>query len=117
MAKIVCVLYDDPVKGYPTSYARDSIPKITVYPDDQTAQTPQNTDFNPGEMLGSVCGELGLRKFVESQGHTPIVTSDRDEYLIVDGGKLAGVGAHAYSAGMQREVRKKRPSSKRAAVG
>ncbi|MGH8570523.1 MAG: NAD-dependent formate dehydrogenase, partial [Gammaproteobacteria bacterium] len=23
----------------------------------------------------------------------------RDEYLVVDGGKLAGVGAHSYSAG------------------
>jgi len=28
MAKIVCVLYDDPIDGYPQSYARDSIPKI-----------------------------------------------------------------------------------------
>ena len=28
MAKIVCVLYDDPVDGYPKSYARDDIPKI-----------------------------------------------------------------------------------------
>jgi lactate dehydrogenase-like 2-hydroxyacid dehydrogenase len=24
---------------------------------------------------------------------------DRDEYLIVDGGRLAGTGAHSYSAG------------------
>jgi formate dehydrogenase len=78
MAKIVCVLYDDPVEGYPTSYARDSIPKITVYPGGQTAPTPQAIDFNPGEMLGSVSGELGLRKFLESQGHTLVVTSDKD---------------------------------------
>ena len=28
MAKVLCVLYDDPVEGYPTTYARDSIPKI-----------------------------------------------------------------------------------------
>ncbi len=26
MAKIVCVLYDDPVDGYPKSYARDGLP-------------------------------------------------------------------------------------------
>ena len=30
MAKIVCVLYDDPIDGYPKSYARDDIPKITI---------------------------------------------------------------------------------------
>jgi len=28
--------------------------------------------------LGSVSGELGLRKFLESQGHTLVVTSDKD---------------------------------------
>ena len=29
-------------------------------------------------LLGSVSGELGLRKFLESQGHTLVVTSDKD---------------------------------------
>jgi len=28
MAHILCVLYDDPVDGYPQSYARDDIPTI-----------------------------------------------------------------------------------------
>ena len=28
MSKVVCVLYDDPVDGYPKSYARDKLPKI-----------------------------------------------------------------------------------------
>ncbi len=32
-AKVVCVLYDDPKGGYPSSYARDDVPKITSYPD------------------------------------------------------------------------------------
>jgi hypothetical protein len=50
MTNIICVLYNDPVSGYPPSYARDSVPTIP------------------------------------------------DEYLIVDGGKLAGTGAHSYSA-------------------
>jgi len=31
--KIVCVLYDDPVDGYPPKYARDDIPTLTAYPD------------------------------------------------------------------------------------
>lgn len=78
MAKIVCVLYDDPVDGYPKTYARDDIPKITKYPDGQTTPTPSAIDFTPGQLLGSVSGELGLRKFLESAGHTLVVTSDKD---------------------------------------
>jgi formate dehydrogenase len=78
MAKILCVLYDDPVKGYPKTYARDGIPTITGYPGGQTLPTPQRLDFKPGALLGSVSGELGLRKFLEGQGHTLIVTSDKD---------------------------------------
>ena len=78
MAKVLCVLYDDPVTGYPKSYARDSIPKISKYPDGQTAPTPQSIDFTPGQLLGSVSGELGLRKFLEGRGHSLVVTSDKD---------------------------------------
>ena len=78
MAKIVCVLYDDPVQGYPKSYARDSIPKIAVYPSGQAAPSPKAIDFKPGALLGSVSGGLGLRKFLERLGHTFIVTSDKD---------------------------------------
>ncbi len=78
MAKVLCVLYDDPVGGYPTSYARDDIPNIERYPGGQTVPTPKQIDFNSGELLGSVSGELGLRKFLEAQGHTLFVTADKD---------------------------------------
>jgi formate dehydrogenase len=78
MAKIVCVLYDDPVDGYPKSYARDSIPAIKSYPGGQTAPTPKHIDFTPGQLLGSVSGALGLRKYLESNGHTLVVTADKD---------------------------------------
>jgi formate dehydrogenase len=78
MAKILCVLYDDPINGYPHSYARDTIPTLTHYPNGQTLPTPQAIDFQPGSLLGSVSGELGLRKFLESKGHTFIVTSDKE---------------------------------------
>lgn len=78
MAKILCVLYDDPVDGYPTSYARDDIPTLDHYPGGQTLPTPGAIDFVPGELLGSVSGELGLRKFLEGLGHTLVVTSDKD---------------------------------------
>jgi formate dehydrogenase len=78
MAKVLCVLYDDPVDGYPKSYARDDIPQITSYPGGQTAPTPQAVDFTPGQLLGSVSGELGLRRFLEGAGHTLVVTSDKE---------------------------------------
>jgi formate dehydrogenase len=78
MAKIVCVLYDDPVGGYPESYARDDIPKLERYPGGQTLPTPKAIDFRPGALLGSVSGELGLRKFLEAAGHDFVVTSDKD---------------------------------------
>ncbi|MGW6195497.1 NAD-dependent formate dehydrogenase [Kribbella sp. NPDC055110] len=81
MAKIVCVLYDDPAAGYPTTYARDSIPSIERYPDGQTAPSPKSIDFTPGALLGSVSGELGLRGFLESQGHTLVVISDKEAAL------------------------------------
>jgi hypothetical protein len=102
MAKVLCVLYDDPVDGYPKSYPRDDLPRIESYPGGQTLPTPKAIDFKPGTLLGSVSGELGLRKYLESREilecwfeKRPI----RNEYLIVDGGKLAGAGAHSYSAG------------------
>ena len=78
MAKVVCVLYDDPVDGHPTSYARDDLPKIDSYPGGQTLPTPQAIDFRAGELLGSVSGELGLRKYLESLGHEMVVTSSKD---------------------------------------
>jgi formate dehydrogenase len=78
MAKVVCVLYDDPVDGYPKHYARDGLPKLERYPGGQTLPTPDAIDFEPGVLLGSVSGELGLRSFVEGAGHRLVVTSDKD---------------------------------------
>lgn len=74
MAKILCVLYDDPVDGYPRSYPRDELPHLDRYPDGQSLPSPRAIDFQPGALLGSVSGELGLRKFLEDAGHTFIVT-------------------------------------------
>src|SRR5579871_2330925 len=78
MAKVICVLYDDPVTGYPTSYARDSVPVLERYPDGQTLPTPHAIDFEPGTLLGSVSGELGLRTYLEANGHELVVTSSKD---------------------------------------
>jgi formate dehydrogenase len=78
MAKIIVVLYDDPVDGYPKTYAGDSIPVIKSCPDGQTTPTPQKIDFKPGELLGSVTGALGLKKWAADNGHKLIVTSDKE---------------------------------------
>src|SRR5918998_694341 len=78
MANVLCVLYDDPVDGYPPDYARDGVPEIERYPDGQTTPTPSALDFTPGELVGSVSGELGLRSFLEAAGHTLVVTSDKE---------------------------------------
>jgi len=78
MAKILCVLYDDPIGGMPSSYPRDGLPSVGCYPGGTTLPTPQAIDFTPGELLGCVSGELGLRAFLESNGHTLVVTSDKD---------------------------------------
>jgi formate dehydrogenase len=78
MAKILLVLYPDSVTGYPPQYARDTLPVLDGYPGGQTLPSPSAIDFTPGELLASVSGELGLRKFLESAGHELVVTSDKD---------------------------------------
>ncbi|MFJ8282452.1 NAD-dependent formate dehydrogenase [Streptomyces griseoviridis] len=78
MAKVLCVLYDDPTDGFPTTYARDDLPVIDRYPGGQTTPTPEALDFTPGHLLGSVSGGLGLRGYLEKAGHTLVVTSDKE---------------------------------------
>jgi len=76
--KILCVLYDDPKDGMPKNYPLNELPELKKYPDGMTLPTPKAIDFTPGELLGCVSGELGLRKFLEDRGHTLAVTSDKD---------------------------------------
>ncbi len=78
MAKILCVLYDDPVSGYPETYARDGLPSLDAYPGGQTLPSPEAIDFTPGALLGSVSGALGLADYLKGEGHELVVTSDKD---------------------------------------
>ena len=64
--------------GAKSAYARDDLPRIDGYADGQTLPTPKAIDFKPGTLLGSVSGELGLRKYLESLGHTLVVTASKD---------------------------------------
>jgi formate dehydrogenase len=78
VARVVCVLYDDPALGHPHAYAIDGIPRIELYADGQTTPSPSAIDFKPGELLGDVTGVLGLRKFLAAHGHSLVVVSDHD---------------------------------------
>ncbi len=76
--KVLCILYDDPKSGMPKSYPLSELPKIEKYPDGMTLPSPKGRDYTPGQLLGCVSGELGLRKFLESNGHELIVTNSKD---------------------------------------
>lgn len=78
MAKVLIVLYPDPIDGYPPTYARDSLPVIEKYPNGQTLPTPSAIDFTPGELLGSVSGGLGLVSWLEGLGHEVVVTDSKE---------------------------------------
>jgi len=78
MVKVLCVLYEDPAGGYPSTYARDDIPVIKSYPGGQSTPTPSGVDFAPGHLLGSVSGALGLTPFLAAAGHEFVVTSSKD---------------------------------------
>ena len=79
MAKVLCVLYDDPVDGYPTGYARDEHPDASPLPRRADgADAERRSTSSRAQLLGSVSGELGLRAVPEEAGHTLVVTSDKD---------------------------------------
>ena len=61
MAKVVCVLYDDPVDGYPKTYARDDMPKLDRYPGrPDPADARRRSTSSPASCSARVSGELGL---------------------------------------------------------
>lgn len=78
MAKVLIVLYPDPVTGFPPEYARDSLPVVEAYPNGQSLPTPSAIDFTPGQLLGSVSGGLGLVRWLEGLGHTVVVTDSKE---------------------------------------
>ena len=49
--KILCILYDDPINGMPSQYARDDLPKLDKYPDGMTLPSPSSVHLPPAELL------------------------------------------------------------------
>ena len=78
------VLYDDPVDGYPPKYPSDSIPQLPGYSDFKkkwTLVNPSNSSHSPDNRTFKSWELQGLcfwRKFLESNGHKFVVTSDKD---------------------------------------
>ncbi len=52
MAKVLCVLYDDPVDGYPHAYARDGIPQSSATPTARALPTPEGHRLHAGRAAG-----------------------------------------------------------------
>jgi hypothetical protein len=77
MAKIVCVLYDDPVDGYPKILPRDDLPKTEHYPGGQTLPTPKAIDFKPKLCSAACPARSASANIFESNGHTLVVTADK----------------------------------------
>jgi hypothetical protein len=91
MAKILCVLYDDRIDGYPNSYPRDGLPKL-----EQHAPSRHDTTYVG---LDAFRTDPLRRGYERNSGVLVRRSSMREEYPIVDGGHLAGAGAHSYSPG------------------
>ena len=78
MAKVLCVLYDDPVDGYPPAYARDDVPQIERYHDGQTTPSPQRPRLHARRAARQRVRRARPAQFLEGLGHTLVVTSDKD---------------------------------------
>ena len=79
MAKVLCVLYDDPVDGYPPAYARDDAARDRALPRraDRCRRprpsTSRRASCSAASRASSACGRSW-----RASGHTLVVTSDKD---------------------------------------
>ena len=78
MATVLCVLYDDPVDGYPPAYAREEIPTIERYHDGQSTPTPRRSASSPASCSAASPASWACASSSRSRGHELIVTSDKD---------------------------------------
>ena len=77
MSKVVCVLYDDPVDGYPRPRSRRSAEdrSLSGRPDPADAARDR---LPARRLLGSVTGELACVAISKRQGHSFFVTSSKE---------------------------------------
>jgi len=103
MSKVVCVLYDDPIDGYPKAYPRDDIPKFDHYPDGQTLLGPDGevgaqwvrSWFAPGQPFLAYPSTSNLRWLREAgfeleEAHDPAAIAADQACRIADAFGLFG---------------------------
>ena len=79
MAKVLCVLYEDPVAGYPQSYARDDLPVVERYPGGQNTADAIGDRFHAGRAAGQRFGRAGsAASFSRGSAIRCVVTADKD---------------------------------------
>ena len=79
MAKIVCVLYDDPVDGYPKSYARDDLPKLdTLSWRTERCRRRRRSISSRARCSAASPANWACANSSKSNGHSFVVTSDKD---------------------------------------
>ena len=67
MAKIVCVLCDDPIDGYPTGYHSDDLLKIERRPNGQALRSPPEIGVGDASCgAGDATGSPDTAKFSET---------------------------------------------------
>ncbi len=78
MATVLCVLYPDPANGYPTTYARDTLPQLQGYPGGQTLPTPVGHRLHSRHPARQRLRRAGSALLPGEPGHTLIVTDDKE---------------------------------------
>ena len=114
MAKILCVLYPDPVDGYPPTYARDTIPVLSGYPETELAVRTiragaagyLNKEMAPEELVAAIRRVITGRKyvspvvaellagFVGNVGESPHLSLSDREYqvmMLLSAGRTVGI--------------------------
>ena len=61
--KVLCVLYPDPVNGYPPVYARSAIPTLTHYPTDRRCPRPSPSTLRRVSFWDQCRAGWGWRSF------------------------------------------------------
>ena len=77
MAKILCVLYDDPAAVIPTATRATICLRSSAIPTARPARHPGRST-SAGATARKRFRRAGLRKFLEAAGHEFVVTSDKD---------------------------------------
>lgn len=63
--------------NYPASHGLNGAPQSSEQPIDAFLQGKEHAKQEPG-LLGTTENELGIRKWLEDQGHTLVTTSDKE---------------------------------------